>query len=545
MVCLDDRFLKGTAVVSRNDFQAVILDMDGVITQTARIHALAWKQLFDEFLRLRGERAGESHEPFDIDRDYREYVDGKPRYEGVQSFLESRGIGLAWGEADDASGQETVCGLGNRKNEIFQELLAEQGVDVYPDTVEQIDDWKLEGLRVAVISSSRNCAAVLNAANLLDRFDAKVDGNDLDPLRLKGKPAADMFLEAARQLGVGPSRTIVVEDAISGVRAARAGQFGLVVAVARDHGAEDLREAGADVVVQDLRDLDLRGERPVGKRSRSDSGPGRDSPVSAVERADEIAGRLKDRKLALFLDYDGTLTPIVRRPEEATLSDEMRSLLVRLAELCTVTIVSGRDREDAQEMVGIESLVYAGSHGFDIRGPEGLAMEYEGAEPFLVDLDEAERRLRDAVAEISGVHVERKRFAIAIHYREVEGDDDLNRIERAVDDVCGEFSSLRKKGGKKIFEVQPDVEWDKGRAVRWLVEALGLDQPETVVMYVGDDVTDEDAFRALRRDNSGIGVRVTATNSDTDAEYFLRDCDQVRQFLGSLLTLLREREETR
>lgn len=536
--------------MNRKDFQAVILDMDGVITQTARIHAKAWKRMFDDFLELRGERGGESHAPFDIDREYREYVDGKPRYDGVQSFLESRGIGLPWGDSDDASGQETVCGLGNRKNELFHELLAREGVEAYPDTVAQIDVWKREGLKVGVISSSRNCGAVLTAANVLDRFDAKVDGNDLDSLRLKGKPAADMFLEAARQLGVGPSRSIVVEDAISGVRAARAGQFGLVVAVARDRGAEDLREAGADLVVrdlrevaEDLRELEPRRERPVGERSRSDAAPRRDSPVSAVQSADEIAARLKDRRLALFLDYDGTLTPIVRCPEEATLSDEMRSLLVRLAEHCTVAIVSGRDRQDVQRMVGIESLVYAGSHGFDIRGPEGLAMEHEGARPFLRDLDEAERRLCDAVAEISGVHVERKRFAIAVHYREVAGEEDLKRVERTVDEVCREFSGLRKKGGKKIFELQPDVEWDKGRAVLWLLEALGLDRPEMVVMYIGDDVTDEDAFRALRQDDGGIGVRVTAAESDTDAEYFLDDCAQVRQFLGSLLALLRQREE--
>lgn len=535
--------MKGTAVVSRNDFEAVILDMDGVITRTARIHARAWKRLFDEFLRRRGERCGESHAPFDIDRDYREYVDGKPRYEGVRSFLESRGIGLSWGDTDDASGRETICGLGNRKNEIFQELLAEEGVEVFSDAVDRIDVWKREGIKVGVISSSRNCAAVLSSANLLERFDARVDGGDLDSLRLKGKPAADMFLEAARQLGVGPSRAIVVEDAIAGVRAARAGRFGLVVAVARGRDGDDLREAGADLVVEDLRELGTRPRRLVGKRGGSDAGSGRDSPVSALERGDEIAARLKDRSLALFLDYDGTLTPIVRRPQEATLSGEMRSLLERLAEHCTLTIVSGRDREDAQAMVGIESLVYAGSHGFDIRGPEGLAREYEGAKPFLGDLDEAERRLRDAVAEISGAHVERKRFAIAVHYREAEGDDDLKRVERAVDDVCREFSGLRKKGGKKIFEVQPDVEWDKGRAVRWLTEVLGLDRPEVVVMYLGDDVTDEDAFRVLRHDDRGIGVRVTAADSDTDAEYFLSDCDQVRQFLGSLLALLRQREE--
>jgi trehalose 6-phosphate phosphatase len=515
-------------------FKAAILDLDGVITQTAKVHARAWKQLFDAYLKQREERDGEAHQPFDIDADYRQYVDGKPRYDGVQSFLESRGIALPLGNPGDEPGKETICGLGNRKNEIFHATLDREGVEVYTDTVEQIGAWKRAGWKVAVISSSRNCEAVLKAANLLDLFDAKVDGNDLGPLHLKGKPAPDMFLHAAQQLGVEPSQAIVVEDAISGVQAAREGQFGLVVGIARDRDARDLREAGADIVIKDLRELQDTEQFQAGE----DRGP--TPPVSALENTDEIASRLQHHTLALFLDYDGTLTPIVRRPEDATLSEEMRALLRQLAQHCTVAIVSGRDRQDAEGMVQVENLVYAGSHGFDIRGPEGLAMQHEGAKKLLPELDAAERQLRERITDINGAHVERKRFAIAVHYREVADDNDVEHVEKVVDEVCQEIAGLRKKGGKKIFEVQPDVEWDKGRAVLWLVQSLGLDKPGMVIMYIGDDVTDEDAFRALRRHDAGIGIRVATPDASTDAAYYLRDCEEVQQFLQSLLAILQE-----
>jgi trehalose 6-phosphate phosphatase len=516
----------------RPRFQAAILDMDGVITQTAKLHAHAWKQMFDAYLKRREQREGVLYQPFDIDPDYRQYVDGKPRDDGVQSFLKSRGIELPLGKPGDEPGKETVSGLGNRKNEVFHELLQQKGVEVYEDAVEQIGAWKRAGWKVAVISSSRNCEAVLRAAHLLDLFDAKVDGNDLGPLQLEGKPAPDMFLHAAQHLGAEPSQAIVVEDAISGVQAARAGRFGLVVGIARDRQANDLRQAGADVVLQDLRDLQTADSCWSGEDRRH-------HPVSAPEHANSLAGRLQRRKLALFLDYDGTLTPIVRRPEEATLPEEMRSLLRQLAKRAMVAIVSGRDRRNVEEMVQVENLVYAGSHGFDIRGPGGLDMQHEGAKQLLPDLDEAERKMRLRLRNIHGSHVERKRFALAVHYREV-ADDDVERVETAVDAVCTECPRLKKKGGKKVFELQPDVEWDKGRAVLWLATSLGLDDAGAVIIYIGDDITDEDAFRTLRHHEAGIGIRVALPDSSTDAPYYLRDCDDVKQFLQWLLTMIPE-----
>jgi trehalose 6-phosphate phosphatase len=238
-------------------FKGAVLDMDGVVTQTATIHARTWKQMFDEYLRKRGEHDGKSYEPFDIAEDYREYVDGKPRYDGVESFLESRGIHLAHGEPGDSPNEETICGLGNRKNQLFRKILERDGADVFEDTVEQIKRWRARGVKVGVFSSSRNSAAVLDAAGLLDLFDARVDGNDLVRLNIRGKPAPDMPLEAARRLGTEPRLTVLAEDAIAGVEAGRRGKFGLVVGVDHNGNASDLRKAGADIVVRDLRDIDV------------------------------------------------------------------------------------------------------------------------------------------------------------------------------------------------------------------------------------------------------------------------------------------------
>jgi trehalose-phosphatase len=517
-------------------WKAVILDMDGVITQTARVHARAWKSMFDEYLQQRSSRGHDGQEPFDIQRDYHQYVDGKSRDDGVRSFLESRGIQIPDGDQSEEPNWDTVSGLGNRKNSFFHELLEVEGVQVYEDTVQQIEHWKREGRKVAVISSSRNCEDVLKAVRLLDVFDAKVDGNDVAELGMNGKPAPDIFLRAAQQLGVEPGEAMVIEDAISGVEAGRRGGFGMVVGVARGREADAYRQAGADRVVHDLRELDMADDDTPDEGSH-------EAPASALDRAETIAARLDGKELALFLDYDGTLTPIVRRAEDAILTQTMRSLLAALAEHCTVAIVSGRDRRDAEGMVQLDKLVYAGSHGFDIRGPGGLEMQHQDARRMLPDLDAAEETLRSRIDAIDGARVERKKFAIAVHYRDVRGEEGIGQVEAAVDAVLAEHAGLRKRGGKKIFELQPDVPWDKGHAVSWLTEALGLDHAGVVVMYLGDDVTDEDAFRVLAKVENGLGIRVGGADAETLASYCLRDCDEVEEFLQSLLPMLQKKRK--
>jgi beta-phosphoglucomutase family hydrolase len=236
---------------------ACLFDLDGVLTDTAAVHAAAWKEMFDGYLV---ERGGPGSEPFDIRSDYRNYVDGKPRMDGVQSFLRSRGIDLPWGDRDDPPERETVCGLGNRKNALVLAKIHDDGVTAYPGSVRYLEAVTSAGLRRAVVSSSANCKDVIVAAGIDRYLEVRVDGLTATERNLKGKPAPDTFLEAARELGVDRSAAAVFEDALSGVEAGRAGGFGCVVGVDR-HGtdAEGLREAGADLVVTDLGEL-LGGE---------------------------------------------------------------------------------------------------------------------------------------------------------------------------------------------------------------------------------------------------------------------------------------------
>jgi len=243
-------------------FDAVLFDLDGVLTETASIHAAAWREMFDEFLRQRADDGGAAFVPFDIDVDYREYVDGKPRYDGVRSFLASRAIDLPEGDADDPPTANTVTGLGNRKNELVVELIDSQGVEPFPGAVRLVESLRASGIKTAVVSSSANARTVLAAAGIADLFDVRVDGRVAAELALPGKPAPDTFLEAARRLEAPPHRAVVVEDAISGVQAGRSGGFGLVVGVGGAEHAQALLDNGADLVVDDLDEL-LADEEPA------------------------------------------------------------------------------------------------------------------------------------------------------------------------------------------------------------------------------------------------------------------------------------------
>lgn len=248
--------------LSPRDYDAVLFDLDGVLTRTASVHAAAWKRLFDDFLERRAAEAGAAFVPFDLANDYRRHVDGKPRYDGVADFLASRAIALPLGSPEDGPDARTVHGLGKRKDRYFLEHLERHGVEVYEPAIALVRTLRAQEIRTAVVSSSNNCAAVLEAAGIAGLFDVRVDGLDLARLRIRGKPAPDTFLEAARRLEVEPARTIVVEDAIAGVEAGRAGGFGLVIGVDRVGQSQALREAGADVVVTSLGQVQIAEEPP-------------------------------------------------------------------------------------------------------------------------------------------------------------------------------------------------------------------------------------------------------------------------------------------
>jgi beta-phosphoglucomutase family hydrolase len=236
---------------------ACLFDLDGVLTQTAKVHDAAWKKTFDDYLHARSEKNGEPFKEFDADADYNEYVDGKPRYDGVRSFLQSRGITLPEGTPSDSPDEETICGIGNRKNDLVLKMIKEDGVEAYEGSVRYLRAARDAGLPRAVVSSSANCKDVLVAAGIEDLFDARIDGIVADQQHLKGKPAPDTFLAGARALGVPPAQAVVFEDAVAGVQAGHDGEFGYVVGVDRiGHGhADALRQHGATIVVQDLAEL--------------------------------------------------------------------------------------------------------------------------------------------------------------------------------------------------------------------------------------------------------------------------------------------------
>jgi beta-phosphoglucomutase family hydrolase len=241
--------------ITRDRYDAVLLDLDGVITDTANLHAACWKQMFDEYLQKRATQRGEAVRPFDLATDYRLYVDGKPRFDGVRDFLTSRGIRLPEGSPDDSPQAETVGGLGNRKNNLVNKVIEDVGVEPYEGSVKLIHQLRHRGFKIAVVTSSENCEVVLRAARLDTFFEVRVDGHVIHAQRLAGKPAPDTFLLAARLLGVEPTRTVVIEDAISGIRAGVNGNFGLVIGVAGKGNAEELKHHGAHLVVNDLGEL--------------------------------------------------------------------------------------------------------------------------------------------------------------------------------------------------------------------------------------------------------------------------------------------------
>ncbi|MCG8508972.1 MAG: beta-phosphoglucomutase family hydrolase [Rhodospirillales bacterium] len=243
-----------TTPLNKDRYDAVLFDLDGVITATNKNHFVAWKKLFDSYLKKISERDNTPFKEFDED-EMSEFVDGKPRYEGIRSFLEHRGITLPFGDPDDGEDQETVCGLGNQKNRFFNESIEADGVTVFEKSVELIHLLLAEQIRCAVVSSSKNCVTVLKSAGLTDLFEVRVDGVVAAEMKLTGKPTPDTYLKAAELMGVPAERAVVVEDAISGVQAGRAGNFGLVIGVDRAGQAEALKENGADVVVSDLGDF--------------------------------------------------------------------------------------------------------------------------------------------------------------------------------------------------------------------------------------------------------------------------------------------------
>ena len=516
--------------VATTAVEAVIFDLDGVITRTSHLHAMAWKKMFDAFLSEYGQRTHTDSRPMNPELDYRDYVDGRPGYEGAETFLRSRGIELPYGNPDDDPSRQTVCGLGNRKDKIYHELLDNEGPEVFEDTIAAIRRWRRAGKKTAVISSSKNCRDVLSAAGITDMFDFIADGNDAAEKNIRGKPAPDIFLYAASQLSIPSAQSVVVEDSSAGIRAGREGGFAYVVGITRDGETGHLYENGADIVVatlDDLPDFDVLERRMAA-----------DLPT-VWDRIGEIVDNITKKKLLLLLDYDGTLTPVVARPEQAHLSRETADLLGELARIVPVGIVSGRDLDDLMSFVGIEGLVYAGSHGFDIRMSRGERMQPEAAKAFPDLLAVVENEITGDLAELKGVQKERKRFMLALHYRNVSDAIVVERLRNVVERITDRYHDLEITEGKKVFEVRPAIDWDKGKAVAWISRHIFGNRGNPYPVYIGDDTTDEDAFREVKR--RGAAILVGDHGGRSSADYHLDDTNDVLMFLKEIAILLRTR----
>ncbi len=495
---------------------AVIFDLDGVITDTASIHAAAWATMFDDFLDRRPATDGENHQPF-TDDDYRHFVDGKPRYDGVADFLASRGISLPRGAPSDRNDMDTVRGLGNRKQEIFFERLRD-GVPVFESTVVLVRRLADAGVAAGVYSSSRNCERILKDAGLGDLFAVRVDGVVADALGLPGKPDPAVLLEAARRLGAVPARSVVIEDAEAGVAAGRSGGFALVIGVDRSGHAEELRRHGADVVVPDLADVAVRtGDKEMSRLP------------NALDSYGQLIGVVGGRQPFVCLDFDGTLSEIVSDPDKAALVDGAANALQNLAAQCPVAILSGRDLADIRDRVGLPGIWYAGSHGFELIGPDGSHHHNDSAAAAVPILETAAAKLTDALNHVPGVLVEHKRYAVAVHYRNVSPE----RVPEVVATAHrqGQRDGLRVTGGRKVVELRPNIDWDKGTALAWIRDHIHQ-TGRVLSIYVGDDLTDEDAFDAIRFNGIGVAVRHDEDGDRrTAAQFTLNNPDEVQQFL--------------
>ncbi|MCG2712786.1 MAG: trehalose-phosphatase [Candidatus Omnitrophica bacterium] len=534
--------------MGKYSFEACIFDMDGVITKTAIVHADAWKLVFDEFLKKKAASSGEPFKEF-THADYLNFVDGKPRLKGIKSFLESRGIDLPLGSAEDTPDKKTLCALGNKKNEKFREVLETNGVEVYRPCIEFIKDLKKNGVKVGVVSSSKNCQFILQAAEVLNLFDTRVDGVISEKMGLQGKPEGDIFIQATLNLGTLPSRSVVFEDAIAGVQAGRNGGFAFVVGVARSDNIDVLNKNGADVVITSFSALSLDriqewfNKKPVslfecwndkklienayakfkGDKNDLTINPQYfDSPESIFK---------SDKKIVFFLDYDGTLTPIVDRPELAVINAQMRELVKKLSVKFTTAIVSGRMREDVEKLVGVEGIFYAGSHGFDIQGI-GVSMVQPKAKETIPVVDKVTGVLKSALAGIDGVIIEEKKFSVAVHYRLVKKEQ-LPGIKEVVEKIVYENSALRLMNGKMVLEILPAIDWNKGKAVRWIMKALDLSWEDHAVFYIGDDTTDEDAFRTVT--GRGVGILVSDQEGKSAAQFRLASPDEVGKLFKQLV----------
>lgn len=482
-------------------YDGVLFDLDGVVTDTASVHARTWTHLFNEFFHERVPGPGEDYSPF-TDSDYRRYVDGRSRLDGIRAFLSSRGIRLA---ADE----DTVCNLADRKQGLFEESLR-NGVTAFDSAVALVHRLREAHIATAVYSSSMNCHRVLQAAGLDGLFEIQVDGQVAKASGLKGKPDPALLREAANRLGVRPERCVVIEDAQAGVIAGRSGGFGLVIGIASIANSDGLLACGADVVVDDLAEVTV-----VAASRRASLLP------NALASVEMLGSVVTTRQPMVFVDIDGTLSDIADDPAAAGLLSTGRDALRALVAVCPVAILSGRNLLDVRARIDLPGLWYAGNHGIEILAPDGARHDNDDALAARPSLRRAADALSDALSGIGDVVVERNEYAVAVHHDRVASDQ-IGAMTAAVHTV-GRRERLRITHGRGVIELQPDIEWDNGAALLRIAGELGI--ADGVPVYIGDGLN-EDGFDVVARDGVGVLVRRAYDRDRATAARFAVDSPQ-------------------
>lgn len=510
-------------------YDAVLFDLDGVITDTASVHFAAWKAVFDAHLAGRDTAGPHEPNPF-TDADYRRFVDGKPREDGIRDFLASRGISLPQGDFGD-DGDDSIQGLANRKQRLFGELLA-RGITGFESSVALVRQLHAAEIHTAVFSSSRNCADVLRAAGLDELFAVRVDGVVAQQLGLAGKPDPATLLEAARRLGVRPDRCVVVDDAVSGVTAGRAGGFGLVVGVARTGCTQELLTAGADVVVSDLTAMTVQ----VGGRRIS-------TLPDALASFALMGGVTVARRPAVFVDFDDALPH--GDPGAGALTPRAARALQELSAWCPVAVFSSHDLSDIEPPVSPPGLWYSGGDGFEFSAPDGSHHQDDAAVASIPALDSAAAMLRNRLGEIPGIRLEHRRFAIMVHHGSASADHvrDVNVAAHA----AARQHHLRINHGHNVVELRPDVDWQECATLHRIVETVGKGQA-ILPIYVGSSLADEFAYDAIEHDGISIMLRRNEDDDRRTAARFRIDnaecvVDLIEHLADQLATARRAEED--
>lgn len=496
---------------------SAIFDLDGVITDTAQIHFLAWKKVFDAFLTsTQPSHRGEI--PLFSEEEYVTYVDGISRHEGIRNFLHHRQLL----NHENPSNAPLIEQLAQQKNQVYLHYIQQQGVKVFNSTVRLIHQLKKHQIKVAVITASKNALAILQRAQLEHLFDAIVDGNEMQTLCLPGKPCPDIFLEAAKRLNTPLSAILIVEDALAGIQAAHRAHAKIILGIDRRkiyHHA--FYQAGATMVLDDLKACSYAHILKLFQQRLP----------SAKECFDLLSSQFRQQHLALFLDFDGTLTPIVAKPEQAKLSKENHRLLKALCLYCPTGIITGRELSDIKNKISIPEIFYAANHGLEISAPLPFDFSLEKTNELTDHVKVMHEGLVKALASIPGCLIENKRLTLSIHYRLVDKKR-LADIKKQIFKVLHENPLFAIKQGKKVFEIRPKIHWHKGKAIRYIVEQLQLPLEQTVVMYLGDDLSDEEAFQTINP--LGISILVSSHPRKTQAKYTLAHPGEVNEFLHKL-----------